>query len=82
MKQVIIALYDRGAEYYRPAAAIRTRGEALRGMKNEVNKEGSEINAHPTDYELWQVGEFDDQTGEITPKKELIARAEDLVQGS
>lgn len=81
MKLIIISLYDRGAEYFRPAAAIRTRGEAIRGLRDQANNPETEIGSHPTDYELWQVGEFDDQTGEITPIKELISRAEDQVQG-
>lgn len=80
MKMIIIALKDRGADYFRPAAAIRTRGEAIRGMADEANNPQSQIGQHPTDYELWQIGEFDDQTGEITQAKELLARAEDLIR--
>lgn len=79
---IVISLYDRAAEAFKPCAAINTRGEALRSFRDEVNNPNGNINAHPTDYELWQVAEFDYNTGIVTPKKELLARAEDLIQGA
>lgn len=76
--KIMIALMDRATEAFKPAVTVETRGVALRSFKDEVNNPESPIHQHPTDYELWQVAEFDDQTGAVTPKLEKLARAEDL----
>lgn len=78
--KTLVALYDRAIEGYGPIMTVHTRGEAIRSFKKEAETQGSNINAHPTDYELWQVGTYDDETGHITAQPERIARAEDYVQ--
>lgn len=76
--KVLVALYDRATEAYAPIMTVHTRGEAIRSFKNEVNNTQSPIAQHPSDYELWQLGIYNDQTGEITKDMERIARAEDF----
>lgn len=78
--KILVALYDRATEAYAPIMTVHTRGEAIRSFKQECNNEQSPLRRDPTDYELWQVGAYDDQTGEIHPEKERIARAEDYVE--
>lgn len=75
--KILVALYDRATEAFAPVMTVHTRAEGIRSFRNEVQNKQSPIAQHPTDYELYQVGEYDDETGQITPKKELIARAED-----
>lgn len=75
--KILVALYDRATEAYAPIMTVHTRGEAIRSFKNECNNPQSPINQHPSDYELWQLGEYDDQTGMIVSTHERIARAED-----
>lgn len=74
---ILVALYDRATEAFAPIMTVRTRNEAIRSFRQEVNNQGSPLNQHPTDYELHQVGTYNDQTGEIAPARELIARGED-----
>lgn len=75
--KILVALYDRATEAYAPIMTVHTRGEAIRSFRNEIKEPQSPISQHPTDFELYQVGIYNDQTGEIEPHHELIARAED-----
>lgn len=77
--KTLCALYDRATEAYAPIMTTHTRNEALRSFRHECQNKESPIAQHPTDYELHVVGQFNDQTGEIIPHKELLARAEDHV---
>lgn len=76
--KLLVALYDRATEAYAPVMTVHTRGEALRSFKQAVNDPQTPINMNPTDYELWQLGTYDDQNGEIQAKPELLGRAEDF----
>lgn len=80
--KVIVAIYDRTTEAFTPPMAVRTRAEAVRSLRQEMSQKESQIAQHPTDFELWQVGEWNEETGELTGNKDLIARAEDHVQGA
>lgn len=76
--KILVTLYDRATEAYAPIMTVHTRGEAIRSFRQAVNDPQTPINSNPTDYELYVVGTFNDQTGEITPcDPEMIARAED-----
>ena len=74
---ILVALYDRATEAFAPVMTVHTRGEAIRSFRNEIKQKDSPLAMHPTDFELYQVGIYDNETGAIEPAKELIARAED-----
>lgn len=80
MKHQIIAVFDRGIQAYMRPFTTPHRNAALRSFTDEANREDSEICKHPEDYDLYQVGEFDENTGQITglDRPELIARGQDL----
>jgi len=75
--KVLVALYDRATEAYAPVMTVHTKGEAIRSFRQAVNDRDTPINKNPTDYELYKVGDYDDEHGTITPCMELIGRAED-----
>lgn len=75
--KILVALYDRATEAYAPIMTVHTKNEAIRSFRQAVNDKQTPINANPTDYELWQVGTYNDETGAVLGEKELIARAED-----
>lgn len=55
-------------------ASVRAFGDAVRGPKD------SPLAAHPNDFELWYLGEYDDQSGEFDQlKPERLARGVDFV---
>jgi len=76
--KLLVSLYDRATESYAPVMTVHTRNEAIRSFRQAVNDAQTPIHNNPTDYELYQVGSFNDQTGELTAiAPELIGRAED-----
>lgn len=76
----LISLYDRATESFAPVMTVNTRNEAIRSFKQAVNDPQTPISINPTDYELHEIGSFDDQTGQIIPraKTEVFARGEDF----
>lgn len=54
---------------------------AIRAFNNAVNaKEANNINQNADDMELWELGEFDDQTGEIKSEVKYVIKANDLIK--
>lgn len=74
----LVSLYDRATEAYGPIMTVPTRAVALREFRQACNDNTSPISKHPTDYELYQLATYDDQTGEIITAHEMLARAEDM----
>lgn len=75
----IITVRDRAIEAYGQPFFVRAIGEAIRSFVDETNRTESAIGAHPEDYELYEIGEFDEDTGTITPNKpRLIAKGKDV----
>jgi poly-D-alanine transfer protein DltD len=67
MKTQIFSVYDSKAEAYNTPMFVPTKGQAIRAFSDQVNEPGSELNKHPEDYTLFCLGEFDSDTGLITP---------------
>lgn len=84
MQHIICAVHDRQlAAFMRPFVA-QTTGQAIRSFRDEVNRQGSEMNQHPEDYTLHKLGYWDEETGSIEPlkDKEQIAIASNLIERS
>jgi hypothetical protein len=55
--------------------------QATRGLQIAVNTKEIQLSIFPEDFDLYKVGVFDDQTGEITTQKpEFIISAVSLVK--
>lgn len=68
------AVYDTKALVYQAPFFNSAVGVALRMFSDAVNDPQTFLNKHPTDYILFEVGTFDDNTGEfitVTPPKNL-----------
>jgi len=48
---------------------------AIRGLSIVVNDPNSQIHHFPQDFEVWQIGTFDDFDGKIESKMEFIESA-------
>lgn len=68
MKLKIYSLRDQKTDAYMNPIAMQTTGQLLRMLSDEINKDDSLIGQHPEDFELFEVGEYDTQTGQLTPK--------------
>lgn len=83
MKHFMMSVRDSAVgSFMRPFTAPSVPA-AVRSFGDEVNRAGSEMNQHPGDYELYQVGYFDEETGRFDAEfpVTMVVRAKDLVKG-
>lgn len=82
MDMILVSVFDRAVQSFDRPFAVRSMGEAMRVFRDEINREGSELAKHPTDYELHKVGVFHADNGEmgVSGVPDLIVRGEDCVE--
>lgn len=68
MKLKACSIYDKRAQAYGPPMCYPTLGVAERSFSDAVNDAGTTLHKHPEDYQLYELGEFDTETGEYTQK--------------
>lgn len=84
MVRLLLAIYDNKAEVYFAPFVAATMGAAYRNLADEVNKKGDPSNmlaSHPGDFELCDLGSYDDETGyiEVHKSPKMICKLSDLV---
>lgn len=67
MKLLILAIRDAKSQLYGNPLFFVTKGAAVRAFSDVINDGKSDYAKHPEDYSLWQLGTYDDQTGDIAP---------------
>lgn len=60
--------------------ADKNKLNALRGLKDALASGEGTVAKHPEDFELWELGEFDTDTGIITSNTELVEKAINIVE--
>ena len=89
MKHHIFTIFDAAAEAYLPPFILHAEGMAIRAFTDCINDPNHQFSKHPKDYNLFTVGEFDDQKGLITPLQvqkplgnglSFLAQSEDKAQ--
>lgn len=62
MKLIICAVYDVISDRWLPPFCQQTKGQAIRGFMDEVNRPADDniLYKHPDDFVLHQIGEYDD----------------------
>jgi len=80
MKYAVCAVKDRAVDAYNRPIYVPTIGVAIRSFTDEVNRKDSELANHPEDYDLYEIGTWDDQTCIYTSIEapRVIARAQDI----
>lgn len=63
----VCAVRDRQTASFGLPVVTVTTGVAIRSFIDQVNQDGTQFNQHPEDYDLYQVGEFDDVNGTLIP---------------
>ena len=71
MTMKIYTVYDQKAEAYLQPFFTPTKGLAMRSFIDAVNKEGHDFNRYAPDYTLFEIGEYEDQTGQIKMHKHM-----------
>lgn len=75
----VFAVKDAKAAAFAPPFFLHRMEVALRGFRDAVKDPQHQMHAHPEDYALYCLGEFDDATGELMGVNEpvLVAQALD-----
>lgn len=82
MKRLIVAVRDRASDSYGAPFMVVARGQAIRSFSDEVNRSASDnpLYQHPEDFDLYELGTFDDSTGLYeTGVPQMIAIGKDVV---
>jgi len=74
----IYSVYDRKSKSYKQPMTIPLAGEALRGFIDCCTDGKHMFSKWPHDFDLYQVGSFDDLTGKIDPCNILLANGGDF----
>lgn len=61
----IFCVYDSKVECYMQPFFMQTKGAALRAWESTVNDPSTQFNKHPADFTLFEIGEYDENTGRI-----------------
>lgn len=71
MKMFIIGLYDRKAQAFVEMSAVPSLAVAQRSLAEAVNAKDSQhaVAKWPGDFELYELGEWDPETGRVTPRE-------------
>lgn len=80
-KHVVISVRDSAIQAFGPLMLVPAVGAGIRMFTDEVNKSGTNLNVHPSDYELYQVGVYEDETGQIDQSGDYfrsLARGKDV----
>lgn len=69
MKYYIVCVRDIVADVFHPPIFSPNLGGAIRSFGDAcvTKTEGNVIGQHPDDYELYELGTWDDQSAEFTP---------------
>lgn len=82
MITIIVSLKDTAAQAFGRPIFVPTAAVAVRSVRDEVNRFDStdDLAKHSDDFELYELGEFDDSNGEmnIHPIPVLLVRCKDL----
>lgn len=65
MKIRIFSIYDKAAEAWLPPFFLPMQGMAIRAFTDCVNDAKHKFCAHPEDYTLAEIGEYDDSSARI-----------------
>jgi len=82
MRYKILVIRDRAIDAYGQPIFAASVGGAVRSFADEINRpnENNQLHKHPEDFDLFLLGEFDDQTGEFdTTRPAQVAVGKDLV---
>lgn len=72
MKLQIFAIFDQKAKAFLQPFFFNTEGEALRALTITLHDPNHQFAKFPGDYTLFALGEYNQETGEIEPGKQLL----------
>ena len=86
MLQFIVSVKDRAADVFNRPFFVPHRNVAIRDFTDEVNRVAADnqLNKHPDDFDLYLLGQFDDNSGTFTAEEApmVLVRGKDVLQSS
>lgn len=78
----IFSIYDAKAKFFTQTIADKNSASAERNFKTAVNNKDTDFSRYPEDYQLFELGSFDNETGILSPHSVpiLVCNASSLVQ--
>ncbi|QCQ85000.1 nonstructural protein [Blackfly microvirus SF02] len=67
MRLILCAVFDSKVGAYTPPFACKTKGEAIRSFSDACLDEKGTFIKHPSDFRLFYLGEYDDNSGMLHP---------------
>lgn len=67
-QHIAITVLDKATDTYGRPFFVNHVGQATRSFIDELKNKESALGQHPTDYELFRCGTFDDSTGHFNPE--------------
>lgn len=65
MKLKIFAVYDTAVAAYMQPFFMQSKGAAIRGWLDAAEDPKTQFNKHPGDFTLFELGEYDEETGKF-----------------
>jgi len=77
------AVFDVAANFFQEPFFVPSMGIALRGFSDAANNPESPVHKHPEDYRLFQIGDYNQESGTLIPLDHpvLCANATEYVKG-
>ena len=63
MRLKAFSIRDAKAEVFNTPFFQKTHGEAERSFRTGINDQTTSLNKYPEDFDLYYIGEYDDQSG-------------------
>ncbi|QXP08141.1 MAG: nonstructural protein [Arizlama microvirus] len=67
MKLKVFSVYDSKVEAYKQPFFMSTKGEAVRGILEVLDRQDHPFAKYPADFTLFELGEYDDANGKMLP---------------
>lgn len=66
MKLIMVSIRDSALNAFMRPFCVPAVGGAVRSFGDEVGNKESPMNRHPEDYELFEIGHFDEESGKVS----------------
>lgn len=63
----VLAVRDRAVDAYGTPVFVSAVGQAVRSFVDECNRDDSQLSQHPEDFDLYLIGEYDQDRGQLLP---------------
>lgn len=80
MTTKVCAVRDRAMDQYGQPIFTPTIGTAVRAFQDEINNEQSSMHKHADDYDLYHIGDYEADTGQLIPvQPKMIAVGKEML---